>query len=596
VFVSAIQPRGFFICKFDIDAAYRRCSFSSRTAFESLMIFAGFLLVALRMTFGGAPCPSIWGVISETITDIGNSLLQNKFWIHSDLFDPISDQIDVPLSLPDSVPFHQSRELSVKVPDNDKGKVDIYIDDSIGVAPDIADAPSRVIRAIPLAIRILARPNSDTDVIPRKDIISLKKLRAEGQLSEIKTVLGWELNTRRLLISLPSHKVTDWLRDIDSILLAKKVHYKLLDSILGRLNHVACILHPMRHFMGRLYRALFRAKARSGWTSLSAKELSDLSIHSDFLHYAKRGVSLNNIAFRKPTTIYRSDASEFGIGGYNIVSGRAWRWELPVALRLHTSINSLEFISSVITIWIDIYLGLISPEDCILSQTDSSSAAGWLRKSNFADDQDEEIHLHTAKKLATLLIDSQSCICSQWFSGDLNNISDSLSRDFHLSDTYLVTELSSAFPDQVPFGLEIHPLPNKISSWVTSLLLLCPQITPWLKEPMRSNFARGVDIPNTSLQLESQTTPTWSPSIEDSDTKFLAPSLTQSERVDSVLNLPSFSRLGQSEPPWIAWHRPTSWLTEQTQGWTQMESLLSFYNDNSGDISLSTLEKNPKLQ
>ena len=58
-------------------------------------------------------------------------------------------------------------------------------------------------------------------MIPRKDIISLKKLRAEGQLSEIKTVLGWELNTRRLLISLPSHKVTDWLRDIDSILLAK---------------------------------------------------------------------------------------------------------------------------------------------------------------------------------------------------------------------------------------------------------------------------------------------------------------------------------------------------------------------------------------
>ena len=108
------------------------------------------------------------------------------------------------------------------------------------------------------------------------------------------------MNTRRLLISLPSHKVTDWLRDIDSILLTKKVHYKLLDSILGRLNHVACILHPMRHFMGRLYRARFRAKARSGWTSLSAKELSNLSIHSDFLHYAKRGVSLSNIASANP--------------------------------------------------------------------------------------------------------------------------------------------------------------------------------------------------------------------------------------------------------------------------------------------------------
>ncbi|MFN9982770.1 MAG: hypothetical protein ACK53Y_22770, partial [bacterium] len=62
-----------FICKFDIDAAYRRCTVSSRTAFESLTIFAGLLLVALRMTFGGAPCPSIWGVISEVTTDLGNS-------------------------------------------------------------------------------------------------------------------------------------------------------------------------------------------------------------------------------------------------------------------------------------------------------------------------------------------------------------------------------------------------------------------------------------------------------------------------------------------------------------------------------------------
>jgi len=151
-------------------------------------------------------------------------------------------------------------------------------------------------------------------VIHRKEIISLKKLQAKGQLSEVKTVLGWNLDTRRLLISLPDHKVTDWIRDIDTILLAKKVHYKLLKSIMGRLNHVACILQPMRHFMGRLYRAFFRAKARSGWTTLSTNELSDLITHSEFLQYAKMGVSLNNVVFRKPTSIYRSDAREFGMG------------------------------------------------------------------------------------------------------------------------------------------------------------------------------------------------------------------------------------------------------------------------------------------
>lgn len=165
-----------YICKFNIDAAYCRCSFSRSTAFESLTIFAGLLLVALRMTFGGAPCPSIWSVISETITDIVNSLLQNDFWNHNNLYDPISDELDTPLALPASVPFHQVKELSVSIAPNDKGKIDIYIDDSIGIAPDIANAPVRVTRAIPLAIRTLSRTNSELEVIPRRDIISIKKL------------------------------------------------------------------------------------------------------------------------------------------------------------------------------------------------------------------------------------------------------------------------------------------------------------------------------------------------------------------------------------------------------------------------------------
>jgi hypothetical protein len=449
-------------------------------------------------------------------------------------------------------------------------------------------------RAIPLAVRSLSRPNSIHDIVPRKDIISVKKLRAKGQLSEIKTVLGWVINTRSLLISLPEHKVSNWLRDIDTIILARKVHFKVLESVMGRLNHVACILNPMRHFMGRLYRALFRAKARSGWTSLSTHELQDLSIHRDFLRYAKRGVLLNNIAFRKPAHIYRSDASEFRMGGYSILSGRAWRWELPLTLRLRTSINSLEFIASVITIWVDCHLGVVKPEDCLLSQTDSSSAAGWLRKSNFAEDQDEEIQLSTARKLAALLIDSQCCIYSQWFSGETNNVSDSLSRDFHLSDSPLAAALSAAFPTQVPFGLEIHPLSIEISSWVTSLLLLCPQTMQWSKEPVRSSFARGGDTKTTSCQLDYNMTSFWKGSIEGNALKFSVLSLSQSEKVDLVLSLPNFSKPTRSEPPWTVWHRPTSWLIEPTQDWMQMESLRSFYNDNSGGINQSTQEKNPK--
>jgi hypothetical protein len=126
----------FFLCKFDIDSAYRRCTLSVETAMESLTIFGSFLLVALRLTFGGAPGPSMWGVISETSTDIGNSLLINKFWDHSTSFENISLPLEVPDSLPEDIPFAQAREVSVNIPVVDSGKIDIFIDGSIGVAPD----------------------------------------------------------------------------------------------------------------------------------------------------------------------------------------------------------------------------------------------------------------------------------------------------------------------------------------------------------------------------------------------------------------------------------------------------------------------------
>jgi hypothetical protein len=254
--------------------------------------------------------------------------------------------------------------------------VGIYIDDFIGVAPEIDDVPSKVIRAIPLAIRTVSRPLSNDDIIPRKDIISLKKLSAEGQLSEIKTILGWCIDTRALTISMPTHKALDWLREIDIIIEAGRVNYKVLESMLGRLNHVAGIFPPMRHFMGHLYSALYRARARKGGTVLSASKLEDLGLHADFIRLAQSGVSLNNVTYRKPTHIHRSDAYDFGLWGYNLVFGKAWRWEIPVDLRLRTSIDSLEFLACVITIWLDLLGSNIAPEDCLLSQTDNSSAAG----------------------------------------------------------------------------------------------------------------------------------------------------------------------------------------------------------------------------
>jgi hypothetical protein len=192
--------------------------------------------------------------------------------------------------------------------------------------------------------------------------------------------------------------------------------------------------------------------------------------------------------------------------------------------------------------------------------------------------------LTTARKLAQLIIDSRSCLYSQWFAGAENEVSDALSRDFHLTESSLTSLIQSKIPNQVPIGLKISPLPNEIASWLTCMLQNLPFKEQWSKEPTRSKLALGTDTNPTSFPSEYQMTGTSTPSILDRNIASLAPSLTPSEKVDlAIQTIIQPSNQKQSEPPWTAWHRPTSWLTEQIQDLTPIHDLHLFYNTNFED-------------
>ena len=73
-----------WISKIDWRSAYRRQHLHLTTAKQSLTQIIikdiTFILLALRLTFGGKPCPSEWGSISETAADIVNDLLDCESW------------------------------------------------------------------------------------------------------------------------------------------------------------------------------------------------------------------------------------------------------------------------------------------------------------------------------------------------------------------------------------------------------------------------------------------------------------------------------------------------------------------------------------
>ena len=63
--------------KLDVKAAYQRCHLNAMIAIQTCtqLPSEGLALLMLRLTFGGAPCPSEWGSIAESICDLANAIL-----------------------------------------------------------------------------------------------------------------------------------------------------------------------------------------------------------------------------------------------------------------------------------------------------------------------------------------------------------------------------------------------------------------------------------------------------------------------------------------------------------------------------------------
>lgn len=236
-----------YLSKYDFDSAFCHCHMSSKTALKSCSAFDDLLLVSPWLTFGRTPCPNLRKTIGEPVCDLANEVIHNSQWDHSSLYDPLSLQLLVPKRLPPDKHFGQALPLAVAVPVDNKGKGDIYIDDSIFIYPGLYSNIKRIAKAVPLAIIDFARPIFDDEPLPQ-----MKKIMAEVSLEECKMVLGWLINTRSFTIYLPENKVISWSSNIDAIISAKKASSKTFHTVEGRLNHAAYAIPTMHHFLSRL--------------------------------------------------------------------------------------------------------------------------------------------------------------------------------------------------------------------------------------------------------------------------------------------------------------------------------------------------------
>jgi hypothetical protein len=505
-----------WLSKGDFKSAYRRKHASWKATLLSLtsILCEGFayLLTSLRLTFGGKFCVPGWCLTSEAVTDVGNALLQCEDWNHQVVKSRWSHLIPEPIPLPPVIPFEPARPTIVHIPDEPWGKIDCFIDDLPGIGLDVGDNAYRVPEAILLAMDIFTRQYKDYP-LPRDEMPSLTKLAAELGSSEQKIILGWKYDTRRMLVSLPENKYVAWSNDICKIIAKQRALHHELDTLVGRLDHTCCVFPLARHFMERI-RFAKQAASKNPYRpySLNSTICSDLKLMLKILTKTNLGINMNLLTFRTPNTQSKVDACPYGIGGFSKL-GRAWRWKIPSRLVGRAHINLLEFIACLIAIWLDIIEGTASPLDCILVMGDSTTAIGWVHKTQVKKKDmiecDFQARTTIARKITQLMLDNNMCLYTQWFPGKANAVADSLSRDFDIPDDQLTSRLKSFFPTQLPTGFQISPLPAEIISFVSSTLCGLKRRTQSPEVHKTSDLHPGASGKISSTTVESLGTTFW---------------------------------------------------------------------------------------
>jgi hypothetical protein len=237
-----------FLMKTDWNRAFRQGHLSAPdAATSSCLATVETFLLSLPMTFGGRANPNEWSNISESACDLVNAL-QTLPDFHPELYLHLTPaKIPTKSPLNKDNPFRQAGHLSVDIKQNDCGKSDIYLDDNIGIAPDLRANVRRLSIIMFLVICPLGRPLHASEPIIQKRLLSLAKFAADGRPEEIKIVLGWCLNTRQLLVSLPECKQVIWKDQIQNVLNESNATLAELKNIKGRLTHLACVDRAARH-------------------------------------------------------------------------------------------------------------------------------------------------------------------------------------------------------------------------------------------------------------------------------------------------------------------------------------------------------------
>ena len=163
-----------------------------------------------------------------------------------------------------------------------------------------------------------------TNIWKKDDPLSLCKLAGEGHLS--KPLGHQDLLSNSITKNI---KETAWVQDIRASLSLTNINTDKLLFLIGKINHSAHIITPVRNFQNQLCNLLKRGN-KWGLQLLQSYHRQDLHLWIKILQWVtEKEVPIENIVFTTSTVKIWYDAWKYGIGSYN---DKCMAWQLYIPL------------------------------------------------------------------------------------------------------------------------------------------------------------------------------------------------------------------------------------------------------------------------
>lgn len=337
-------------------------------------------------------------------------------------------------------------------------QVDVYVDDFLLLA-QTASQRRLVMRAALSSIDEVLRPLSPSDPPLRKEPASIKKMqKGDACWATEKRVLGWDIDTRALTLSLPPHRlerlnhILDWISSP-----RRRLHIKRWHQLLGELRSMSIAIPGSRGLFSVLQEALRRADSRRVRLTRKIHEVA-----ADFkwlvASLGARPTRLPELIPTYPSDVGASDACQYGMGGvwFDVLDPTSppllWRQRFPP--RITASLVTADNPHGEISISDLELAGILAHRDILAHERPIAERTIWINADNRAAVSWSTKGSATSTAARSYLLRHAELhqrayryvVRTHYMPGPVNVMADDASRRWDLSDHDLLSHFNTHFP------------------------------------------------------------------------------------------------------------------------------------------------------